>query len=97
MNEFEQGRVLDPGAMMQNQNAGGAEQNQDPAAMARLIAVCEQEIQKGIIGQSEVIRQVMLAMLTGGNVLLEGMPGLGKTPAAHKIDVDEKGVISGLF
>lgn len=79
MNEFEQGRVLDPGAMMQNQNAGGAEQNPDPAAMARLIAVCEQEIQKGIIGQSEVIRQVMLAMLTGGNVLLEGMPGLGKT------------------
>ncbi|MBO5346982.1 MAG: MoxR family ATPase [Lachnospiraceae bacterium] len=47
--------------------------------MAQRIADCEKEIQKGIIGQSEVIRQVMLAMLTGGNVLLEGMPGLGKT------------------
>lgn len=52
---------------------------QDPEYMAARIAACEQEIQKGIIGQSEIIRQVMLAMLTGGNVLLEGMPGLGKT------------------
>lgn len=51
----------------------------DPAYMAAQIAACEQEIQKGIVGQSEIIRQVMLAMLTGGNVLLEGMPGLGKT------------------
>ena len=52
---------------------------QDASYMAQRIADCEKEIQKGIIGQSEVIRQVMLAMLTGGNVLLEGMPGLGKT------------------
>lgn len=52
---------------------------QDAAYMAQRIADCEKEIQKGIIGQSDVIRQVMLAMLTGGNVLLEGMPGLGKT------------------
>ena len=40
---------------------------------------CEAEIGKGIIGQREIIRQTLLAMLTGGNVLLEGMPGLGKT------------------
>ena len=52
---------------------------QDSVYMAQQIAACEKEIQKGIIGQSEIIRQVMLAMLTGGNVLLEGMPGLGKT------------------
>lgn len=52
---------------------------QDPVYMAQRIAACEKEIQKGMIGQGEVIRQVMLAMLTGGNVLLEGMPGLGKT------------------
>ena len=43
------------------------------------IMECEKEIAKGIIGQKEVIRQVLLAMLSGGNVLLEGMPGLGKT------------------
>ena len=28
---------------------------------------CEQEIAKGIIGQKDVIRQVMLALLAGGN------------------------------
>lgn len=43
------------------------------------IMECEEEIGKGIIGQKEIIRQVMLALLSGGNVLLEGMPGLGKT------------------
>ncbi|MCI8313733.1 MAG: MoxR family ATPase [Lachnospiraceae bacterium] len=53
--------------------------------MAQRIAVCEREIQKGIIGQREIIRQVMLAMLTGGNVLLEGMPGLGKTKLVSTI------------
>lgn len=46
---------------------------------------CENEIKKGIIGQQEIIRQVMLAMLSDGNVLLEGMPGLGKTMLVHTI------------
>ncbi len=46
---------------------------------------CEDEIKKGIIGQQEIIRQVMLAMLSGGNVLLEGMPGLGKTMLVRTI------------
>ena len=39
----------------------------------------KKEISKAIIGQDEVINQVILAMLSGGNVLLEGVPGLGKT------------------
>ncbi len=52
---------------------------EDSVYMAQQIAACEKEIQKGIIGQKDIIHQVILAMLTGGNVLLEGMPGLGKT------------------
>lgn len=44
-----------------------------------LLMDSEKEIQKGIIGQTQIIRQVMLGLLTGGNILLEGMPGLGKT------------------
>lgn len=49
------------------------------------IMECEEEIGKGIIGQREVIRQAMLALLSGGNVLLEGMPGLGKTMLVRTI------------
>lgn len=49
------------------------------------IMQCEQEIGKGIIGQKDVISQVILAMLAGGNVLLEGMPGLGKTMLVRTI------------
>ena len=47
------------------------------------------------------VRQVKVSAGAGFVVALTGdimtMPGLGKTPAAHKIDVDDKGVISGLF
>lgn len=49
------------------------------------IRECEAEIGKGIIGQKDVVRQVLLALLSGGNVLLEGMPGLGKTMLVRTI------------
>ena len=39
----------------------------------------EEEIGSVIIGQKELVRNVLTAMVAGGNVLLEGMPGLGKT------------------
>lgn len=43
------------------------------------IKTVEEEVGKAIIGQKDVIRQVLIAIFTGGNVLLEGAPGLGKT------------------
>src|SRR3984885_15130776 len=36
-------------------------------------------IAKVIVGQSDVVDQVMWALAAGGHVLLEGAPGLGKT------------------
>lgn len=57
--------------MIENQN--------DMREIIEKITACEEEIGKAIIGQKDIIRQVMLAILTGGNVLLEGVPGLGKT------------------
>ena len=39
----------------------------------------EEEIGKAIIGQKTLVRNVLMAMIAGGNVLLEGQPGLGKT------------------
>ena len=39
----------------------------------------EQELCSIIVGQERVIRELLLALLAGGHVLLEGVPGLGKT------------------
>src|SRR6185503_19438682 len=39
----------------------------------------ESELRKAIVGQHEVVRQVLIALFAGGHVLLEGVPGLGKT------------------
>ena len=37
------------------------------------------EIAKEIVGQERVVEQLLTALIAGGNVLLEGVPGLGKT------------------
>ena len=37
------------------------------------------ELHKDIIGQEEVLDAVIIAVISGGNVLLEGVPGTGKT------------------
>ncbi len=37
------------------------------------------EINKVIVGQQDVMRHVLIAVIAGGHVLLEGVPGLGKT------------------
>ncbi len=37
------------------------------------------EIHKDVVGQEDVIDNVIIAIIAGGNVLLEGVPGVGKT------------------
>ena len=39
----------------------------------------ESEVGKVIVGQNEIVRHVLVGILSGGHVLLEGVPGLGKT------------------
>ena len=39
----------------------------------------ETEVGKLIVGQREVIRHTLICLVAGGHVLLEGVPGLGKT------------------
>ena len=39
----------------------------------------KEELHKDIVGQEEVIDNVVIAVIAGGNVLLEGVPGTGKT------------------
>jgi MoxR-like ATPase len=51
----------------------------EPERFQKVFQRLEAEIQKIIVGHDEVIRQVLIAFFAGGHVLLEGVPGLGKT------------------
>lgn len=50
-----------------------------PEAFRATAIAVEDEVKKIIVGQDAVIRHVLLGILSGGHVLLEGVPGLGKT------------------
>lgn len=43
------------------------------------LALVRREIARVIVGQQQVVEQTLTALLAGGHVLLEGVPGLGKT------------------
>lgn len=48
-------------------------------------AAIKREIGKFIVGQEDVIEDVLSAVVCGGHVLLEGVPGLGKTALVQTI------------
>ncbi len=39
----------------------------------------DHEVRKIIVGQKDVVNQVMISLLTGGNSIITGVPGLAKT------------------
>ncbi len=43
------------------------------------------EIARDIVGQDEVVDGVLIALIAGGNVLLEGVPGVGKTRLVRSV------------
>ena len=43
------------------------------------IATIKNELAKDVVGQKEVVDSVIIAIIAGGNVRLEGVPGVGKT------------------
>ncbi|MBQ6602398.1 MAG: MoxR family ATPase [Eubacterium sp.] len=51
--------------------------------MERLTDRIQSEISKVILGKDDVIRKVLLAILAKGHVLLEDVPGVGKTTMAN--------------
>ena len=56
-----------------------AAQRLAPEAFAERAQVIEREVGRVIVGQRELVRQTLTGLLAGGHVLLEGVPGLGKT------------------
>ena len=54
----------------------------DEARAARLVELCQKirdQVGKIIVGQDDVIEQLLIAILARGHCLLEGVPGLAKT------------------
>jgi len=49
------------------------------AQFRQRFAALEAEIGKIIVGQPDIVRGVLTGLFVGGNILLEGVPGLGKT------------------
>ena len=63
-------------------------QSDDVAKIERLADIYQQlsrELAKRIIGQREVIDQVLTALVSGGHCLLVGVPGLAKTMLVHSL------------
>ena len=43
------------------------------------------EVGKFIVGQDDIVENVLIAVCCGGHVLLEGVPGLGKTALVNTL------------
>jgi MoxR-like ATPase len=58
---------------------GVKEMNRKVGEESLFVAELKREIGKVIVGQDEVLDRILVALIAGGHVLLEGVPGLAKT------------------
>ncbi len=49
------------------------------------ITALEQELKKSVVGQDRVVKEMVIGMLAAGHILIEGVPGLGKTLLARTL------------
>jgi MoxR-like ATPase len=64
---------------------GSAAPHLAPEAFAERATAIEREVGKVIVGQRELVRQTLTGLLANSHVLLEGVPGLGKTMLVRTI------------
>jgi len=74
MNEFEETDPID---------ADGIQDS--PGLLAALHAALEGQVEHCIVGQKEAVRLLFIALVAGGHVLIEGVPGLAKTTLARSV------------
>ncbi|MBO7722035.1 MAG: MoxR family ATPase [Kiritimatiellae bacterium] len=55
------------------------------SAQADLVAKIREEVARVIVGQEKLVDRLILAMVTGGHILLEGVPGLAKTLSVNTL------------
>ncbi len=59
--------------------------NESVIASSAWVGLLRQEIGKTIIGQEHLVERLLVGLLTGGHILLEGLPGLAKTLAVKTL------------
>ncbi len=52
---------------------------------SRVLQTLTQQVERLVVGQRYVIDRLLVGLLTGGHVLLEGLPGLAKTLAVRSV------------
>ena len=55
------------------------------AAQAEILTKIRQEVNKVIVGQEKLIDRLIIALITGGHILIEGVPGLAKTMSVRTL------------
>ena len=64
------------------------ESQNDPADATALVDACQkirEQVGRVVVGQDDVIEQLLIAILARGHCLLEGVPGLAKTLMVHTL------------
>ncbi len=65
--------------MTDNLNSAASIDGEKLQQAMRVLAALRTEIGKAMVGQQQIVDQTLVALLAGGHVLIEGVPGLGKT------------------
>jgi len=65
----------------------------DPQEASRILGEAISQVQRVIVGQEHMVEQLMVGLLAGGHILLEGVPGVAKTLAVRSFAT----VVGGTF
>ncbi|MDX1721909.1 MAG: MoxR family ATPase [Pseudomonas sp.] len=76
MSEYTPEPLSPPAAAVPQTPSNPTSQRQRASQLAQAL---RQELHKALIGQNAVVDDVLTALIAGGHVLIEGVPGLGKT------------------
>ncbi|MCA9200750.1 MAG: MoxR family ATPase [Planctomycetales bacterium] len=55
------------------------------ASHSQLCTKLQEEVARILVGQETMVNRILVGLLTGGHILLEGMPGLAKTLTVHSL------------